>query len=364
LSYHLSCLRLFAVSVFLAQFIILKGVSAEEKLKHAVAKKGPHHGALMVQHLGRPSAQPSGQPSAQPSGQPSAQSSGQPSAKPSGEPSAQPSSQPSAQPSGQPSAQPSGQPSAQPSGQPSAQPSGQPSAQPSSQPSAQPSGQPSAQPSGQPSAQPSGSTTANPVKMDVTWKLENTPKDWEIIYDGYGFVSFSQSQGIILEPKSVESPADTQAALVLATKSKQTPLRNFTISLQVSTDRQTRKKDPNAWEVFWLFFNYTVTSDGTKYTNYLVFKPTGVELGIAYGQRGQKFLATASNPVLTLGKIANISLTKIDKMVHVFIDGAFVLSYHATQVKDDLLDLPGCIGLYSEDAKVHIRSVTVQPLDP
>lgn len=197
----------------------------------------------------------------------------------------------------------------------------------------------------------------------LTLKLEPHPKDWDIIYDGFGFVSFSQTRGIILEPAAVENPAETQAALILASKTNQRPLRNFTVSVQVSTENQLRKVNPNPWEVFWLFFNYNIAPEGTKETNYFVYKPTGIELGIAFGQTGQKFLATANSPTLSLGKINTLVLTKIDKLVHVFIDGNYALTYQATKTKDDLFDTPGSIGLYTEDAKVHIHSIVVQSLD-
>jgi hypothetical protein len=186
-----------------------------------------------------------------------------------------------------------------------------------------------------------------------------------VIYNGYGQVTFDATQGIVMQPETTTSPSVTHAALVLSNAYSQTPIKNFEVSVVVATEQQLRSPTPNAWEVFWLFFNYTsdsTTSDGHKQTNYFVFKPNGIELGTAFDSIGQNYLVTETSPKHTIGTLSTIKVRKVGQQLGVWINGVQVINYLGTVFPQALYDVPGTFGLYTEDARVHVYSVSVTPL--
>ncbi|MBI3541005.1 MAG: hypothetical protein HY073_02570 [Deltaproteobacteria bacterium] len=207
------------------------------------------------------------------------------------------------------------------------------------------------------------------VSGSPPWTLTTTAADWDVVYDGYGSVVFDVSNGITMQPQAVSDPSNTSAALVLAkkTEASQTgscPLQNFRLTIQGTTQQQLRTPTPNAWEVLWLFFNYNPVG-AYKQTNYFSFKPSGVELGRAYDNVGQTYLLTKSTPAMTIGQTYTYIIDKQGQNLKAWIDGVQVMDYPNDPLSmDALYDVPGSIGLYTEDSKVNIKSITVEPLDP
>lgn len=205
-------------------------------------------------------------------------------------------------------------------------------------------------------------TTAlpNPISNRAILDLPFTAPNWDILWTGYGFVNFSSTNGILMQPMSVTTGSNnTYSTLILSTQTEWMPVRDFQISIQVATEQQLRTPTPNPWETFWLFFNYNSNpSNSTKTTNYFLLNTHGPELGTAFDSVGQTFLATPTGPSLTLGKMQTIQLTKIRTQVFVSVDGVPAISYTGSGI----YDVPGSIGLYTEDARVHIYSVKLTPI--
>jgi len=86
-------------------------------------------------------------------------------------------------------------------------------------------------------------------------------------------------------------------------------------------------------------------------------KTTGVELGTAYDSVGQTFLETGPTMATAVGVSNKFDIEKIDGHVTVYINGAQVINYTGT-----VIDEAGSIGLYTEDARVHVTNVQVTPL--
>lgn len=177
-------------------------------------------------------------------------------------------------------------------------------------------------------------------------------------YDGFGQIHFKN--GLTLQPRSIASVANgTHAALALL--NDQTLRKNFGVRVKFQNEKTFREPRANSWEVFWLFFNYQAQEKGKK-TNYFIFKPNGVELGKAWGDVDQEFLATASSPQAKIGKGYELTLFKKDQSVQAYIDGQLVLNFAADSLnntKKTLFDEAGQIGLYSEDALVRIHQIDV-----
>lgn len=220
-----------------------------------------------------------------------------------------------------------------------------------------------ANPSPEDPANPSSENTPdNAQQTSDRWTLTTTATDWDVAYDGYGTVTFDAASGIVLQPKAAGLPSETHAALVLAKRGEQTPFGDAKITVVVTTETQLRASAPNAWECFWLFFNYTLGDNGKKVTNYFILKPNGVELGTAYDEAGQTFLATGESPTLHIGAPNEIIVTKRGQTLEVVIDGQPAMTYDGTSVAKPLIDVAGTVGLYSEDARVRIHSISIEPL--
>ncbi len=189
-----------------------------------------------------------------------------------------------------------------------------------------------------------------------------TQDNWTIVYDGFGNVSFDANSGITLQPAVAANSSDTHAALILAKKTETCPVKDFILTIKAQTQAQLRSPNPNPWEVFWIFFNYLPVGNN-KTTNYFILKPEGIELGRAFDVVGQEFLFTDNQPVLAIGTSYEYSLEKKGGNLVVKINGNTVLNYTSQQFPQALYDQAGSIGLYTEDAKVLVESVSLTSLD-
>lgn len=181
-------------------------------------------------------------------------------------------------------------------------------------------------------------------------KLEFNDENWEEVYNGYGSVIIDNN-GIYLKPEIATAAGETHAALVKS----DFEFRDFTLEIKAVTKNQIREgSEPNAWEVFWIFFNYVPTDDGKKRTNYFTLKPNGYELGTASGELDQVFLATGSDVQLEIGEEYVYRIYKSGSYIEVSINGSKVI-----EGEYNIYDDYGSIGLYSEDAEVEVLSVDI-----
>jgi hypothetical protein len=181
------------------------------------------------------------------------------------------------------------------------------------------------------------------------WKTIPLDRDsWEIAYDGFGQVSFDG--GIRLAPKKPEDVNETHAALALLKSAPDS--KRYAVRVRYVTTQALRGEKANPWETFWLFFDYKL--DGKlKRTNYLIHKPNGMELGRAWNEIDQEFIATTSSPQAIIGSPYELVLVREENRIRALVDGKLALSTD----KVDSLERGGRIGLYTEDAEVFIKGV-------
>jgi hypothetical protein len=189
----------------------------------------------------------------------------------------------------------------------------------------------------------------------TTQQVPTLPAYWEEVYNGYGKIIYHQNYGIVMQPAQASIGEETHAALVLIKQTVTHPKKDFTVKLTVTTERQLRLPDPNPWEVFWLVFNYAQDSTSLFSTNYFLVKTNGIELGIAYAGRQQKFLYTKTSPSLKLKQPMHWVVSKKGNTIIASIDGLKVMEF-AGNIKDR----PGAIGLYTEDARVRVQNVMLK----
>lgn len=202
-----------------------------------------------------------------------------------------------------------------------------------------------------------GTETTPPVEVQQNLIKSMTAKDWNIVWHGYGEVSFD-SDGILQAPQVSTRKNETHATLVTSKYTDENPMSDFDITLEVTNEAQLRENDPaNAWEVFWLFFNLKVNPDQTKESNYLIIKPNGIELGTAYGELGQKYLYTKGSPSRPIGVRYKLRVQKKGQTVKAWLDDVLVLDHTDSR----LYQRAGSIGLYNEDAKVRVHSAVLAP---
>jgi len=182
-------------------------------------------------------------------------------------------------------------------------------------------------------------------------RLKANESNWEINYDGYGEITFDEEQ-VILKPKTSTEEYETHAALITTIERA----KDFTLEIDAITQCQLRENtQPNAWEVFWIFFNYNPTDDGKKKTNYFLLKPNGYELGTAWDEVEQGFSDTGDTMVLTIGEEYKYTITKTGRYLQICVNDIVLIDKEFDE--DKLYDETGCIGLYSEDAEVVIKRV-------
>lgn len=209
-------------------------------------------------------------------------------------------------------------------------------------------------------SQPAGDTGTNTDPNAVSL----TAADWDIISNGEGTVTFD-ADGILMTPKAATASDVTHAIWLLAKSTESKLLQNFKATIKYTNIAQLRTgSEPNGWEVFWLFFNYTVDGVGKKVTNYATIKPSGTEVGRAFDEKGQEFLVTNGTPTLQIGTTHTITVTKNGTNVKVLHDGVVAADFTSEVAPSAkyIYDVPGSIGLYCEDAQVRVSSVVIEAL--
>lgn len=183
-----------------------------------------------------------------------------------------------------------------------------------------------------------------------------------ITLDGTGFTTVSTGSGTVgysggvltMTPAVAADPGTTYGAWVLY----DTPAQDFLISVTSTTVSQSRTgSPPNAWERFWLFFNYTVPI-ATKETNYVTVKTNGLELGKAYDSVGQTFLDTPATPTLAVGITSTWLLRKVGTSIWLNVSGGVTYEYTGS-----IYNVSGKIGFYTEDAIVTVSDFKFASLD-
>ena len=157
-----------------------------------------------------------------------------------------------------------------------------------------------------------------------------------------------------MQPRSIASDAGTHAALVL---SRNEVAKDFMIRVKYQNKKALRTPSANAWEVFWLMFNYT-SAGRNKKTNYFILKPTGVELGKAWGEVDQEFLMTDANIKVRNNEDYELIISKKGDRFMASVNEQVVMSFQDSS-KKKLYDQNGKFGLYTEDADVHIRDFQI-----
>ena len=189
------------------------------------------------------------------------------------------------------------------------------------------------------------------------------PSDWNVIYNGYGNVTFDNG-AVTLFPMASTSAGQTHAALVI-TKQNYT---SYNVSITANTIKQLRQNTaPNAWEVFWVFFNYQIVGNNNeKNTNYFILKTNGVELGTASQSVAQQFLYTNNDPKLSINTYYQYNLIFNNDLdggtVDIYINQTHIVTYKNDASAKKLFTFPGSIGLYCEDSKVQIVDFTISKL--
>lgn len=185
-------------------------------------------------------------------------------------------------------------------------------------------------------------------------RLDLGNDNWEEVYDGYGEIKFEDDK-ILLLPDIPSDEEPTHSALVTSVFQ----VRDFTLEINAVTKRQLRQEtEPNAWEVFWIFFNYNPTEDGKKTTNYFILKPNGFELGGACDELEQRFMKTGETVQMVIGEEYTYKICKKGFNIKISINDTEIIN-------DDfeLYDEYGSIGLYCEDSEVVISSIELLTAD-
>lgn len=205
----------------------------------------------------------------------------------------------------------------------------------------------------------------DPLK-DIRFKqVPLTSKHWEVAYNGGGkvFLDKEDSGDLSFSPQVATTPDTTFAALLLLKDTMRSPIRDYAVRIDLTTTKQLRPEKPNDWETFWFFGNYRKDKGQSKYANYVIMKPqSGIELGRAFDEVGQQFLKTSAKASAKIGERYVLIVLKRGGRLQVFKNGNEVMSYESGQMPHALYDLPGTIGLYSEDAEVQIHSFAYQAL--
>ncbi|MCX6733638.1 MAG: S-layer homology domain-containing protein [Candidatus Peregrinibacteria bacterium] len=160
---------------------------------------------------------------------------------------------------------------------------------------------------------------------------------WFTQFAGYGTVGIESDAGnnvLHLSPRAVTSSDKTESSLVTG------PAYNGPIQ--------------NPWEVGWVVWNYT----DNAHFYYFIPKTNGWELGKRDPSYpgGQRFLATGSDKLFPIGQFYTVKITQdAQNLITVWVDGAKITSF--TDAERPYTS--GKIGLYTEDAHVHVDDVSV-----
>ncbi|MEO9321485.1 MAG: family 16 glycoside hydrolase [Nitrososphaera sp.] len=179
---------------------------------------------------------------------------------------------------------------------------------------------------------------------------------WYGVWNGAGSFGAAQYGGknVFYENTSpVTTSSNSQSALTLSTQT----FKNFELSLDVSTNKQTRlNSPPNNWEVAWIFWHY---NDNTHFKYFLV-KTDGSETGKYDGgvnPTDQKILYTSTSPKATIGGGMHWDIYVRGSHVVIQVNGVTVFNYYDSSTYNS-----GTIGLYAEDSQVTFSNVNILPL--
>ena len=174
---------------------------------------------------------------------------------------------------------------------------------------------------------------------------------WIAVFDGYGTTSVERDSSNVLElsPAAATRAGETHAALVRSEQS----LGDLDVTVRLRTVQQLRSGTPNPWEVGWVLWHY---SDNTHFY-YVALKPNGWELGKedpAY-RGAQRFIGGNSSPAFAVGSWHTVRIQQSGATMTISADGATLGS--VTDGERPYVN--GEIGLYTEDARVHVDTVSV-----
>ena len=183
------------------------------------------------------------------------------------------------------------------------------------------------------------------------WPDGSTHGPWTAVYNGYGTTSIERdgTNVLSLSPAAASRPAETHAALVRTNDA----FGDLDLSVRLRTVAQLRSGTPNPWEVGWVLWHYT---DDTHFY-YLALKPNGWEFGKedpAY-PGAQRFLGGDYSPAFAVGPWHTVRVLQSGATITLWGDGSALGSF----TDRERPYVGGAIGLYTEDAHVHVDSVNV-----
>jgi hypothetical protein len=196
-------------------------------------------------------------------------------------------------------------------------------------------------------------------KYDMELGTVSPDGNWFAVWHDEGYLGITEdfqdknNNVFVVESGVVGEITDTKSAMILSTHQ----YKNFKLSVDVRTDKQTRLNDPpNAWEVGWLVWTY---KDPTHF-NYFLLKTNGAEMGKYDGgvnPTHQKILFTNSSAQTSIGDWTNWQVLMQDSHMTIFVDDVEILDFYDFSSFDT-----GRIGFYLEDASVSFDNFEIVPL--
>lgn len=218
---------------------------------------------------------------------------------------------------------------------------------------------------------------------------------WNVEYDGYGTVAVvrdeTRQRVVDLQPAIDPPQAGTTAAMVKgqAETSGDVVVRARMRTLSQNATSREPAQTPKPWEVGWIMWNATtrdgpgdqgtgIPTDVTEHSYYLALKPNGWEIGkldqalfTAGGDGGQRYLATGSSPTYPVGsQWRYVVISQIDSTIRVRVDGVTLATFTDgpgsggyrpwTSYPAQEIYTSGALALYSEDAHVQFKDVSVK----
>ena len=210
------------------------------------------------------------------------------------------------------------------------------------------------------------STTFNPpINTEILYYAlsdgQTSPDSiWFDEYNGHGSSGVQKDMDgnyVFFEYPKTSTKADETYASLVATTSK---FKDFTLSLDVRTDKQLRQNSPpNSWEVAWVFFRHV--DDFHHY--YFILKTNGIELGKKDDNsqaEKQIFLYTKNTPKSEIGKWSHWDITIVENHITIFVNNEKIIDHYDENMPEILRT--GAVGLYNEDAAVSFDNVTITPI--
>jgi hypothetical protein len=186
------------------------------------------------------------------------------------------------------------------------------------------------------------------------------------VFNGYGSQCIGAGPVLDQQPEAPASASDTHAALAV---SKAEFSGTYEITATFTTLAQLRS-EPNNWEVAWLLWDYS----GANSFYDVVLKPQGWEVDKEWCDssltscQSQQFLATGTSPSFPVGSSVTVT---VDQQVNAGVPhfriytavgntAAALLTTVADPGAVSAPYLSGKVGLYTEEAAVAWKSITVK----